>query len=84
MIKLSEITNWSQTGPSLVEVTFVDGSYPTESSNFAAAFKFKNTNDLTKFSFKLLHGKQQMKSFDDSEQKAPQLDFRIDLIQWVR
>ena len=81
MIKLSEITNWSQTGPSLVEVTFVDGSYPTESSNFAAAFKFKNTNDLTKFSFKLLHRKQQMKSFDDTEQKAPQLDFRIDLIQ---
>lgn len=58
---LGQITNWlSVKGSSnWVGVNFVDTNYPTEGSNFAFVFNSKNLNVLTKFSFKMLDGKQQ-------------------------
>ena len=60
---LNEITNWSSVKESSiwVGVTFVNGNYPTEGSNFAFAFKSKNISDLTRFNLKLLDGKLQKK-----------------------
>ena len=46
-----------------------DGIYliKPEESNFALSFKSKIINDLTRFSFELLDGKQQKTKFDNSE-----------------
>ena len=37
--------------------------------------------NLTRFSLKLLEGKQQKINFDDSERKVQELDFRLDALK---
>lgn len=82
VVNLDKITNWAlvQGSSNWVRVTFIDGNYPSQGSNFTFAFNSRNIYDLTKFNFELLDGKQQAIKFDDSEQKVPQLNFRIDIL----
>ena len=58
-----------------MEITFV---------NLTFVFKSKNINDLTRFSFLLLGGKQQKIKFDDSTQKVHQLGFRTDVLKFLK
>ena len=82
-VYLDEITNCRLVKGSSIWVgaTFANENYPAEGSNFVSAFKSKSINHLTRFSFRLLDGKQQKMKFDNSELKVTQLGFRINSLK---